>query len=180
MAAAGAHKGDESRWMVDGGRPAKPDHTEGHSAYATLYCTGHQVRAPEWASIGHWVVHSLHGDVDGIRSCPQVHCCFCALTPITCQLCTNCVCLPCLRPMLHQDGGVRLWDMFSEVPMLLGCAPSREAASVLDARAVARPVSTLEFAWEQGLLITGHEGGEVRAKCHAPPQPPNLSITGMT
>jgi hypothetical protein len=27
---------------------------------------------------------------------------------------------------------------------------------------VAAPVSTLEFAWEQGLLVSGHQGGEVR------------------
>jgi hypothetical protein len=52
--------------------------------------------------------------------------------------------------------------MYSEVPLLLGCVPSPEAAAALGARGAARPVSTLEFAWEQGLLITGHEGGEVR------------------
>jgi len=57
---------------------------------------------------------------------------------------------------------VRLWDMYTAAPLLLGHAPTREASSVLTARAVPRPVSTLEFAWEQGLLITGHEGGEVR------------------
>jgi len=31
------------RWLLDGGRPAKPDHADGKSPYATLYCTGHQV-----------------------------------------------------------------------------------------------------------------------------------------
>lgn len=56
---------------------------------------------------------------------------------------------------------MRLWDMYSEVPLLLGRVPSPKAAAALEERAPARPVSTLEFAWEQGLLITGHEGGEV-------------------
>ncbi|KAI8474766.1 MAG: hypothetical protein J3K34DRAFT_490656 [Monoraphidium minutum] len=99
LAGAGAA---QWRWIVDGGRPARPEHAAGQLAYATLYCTG------------------------------------------------------------HEDGAVRLWDVFSEVPMLLGTVPSREAHSALGARGTARPVSTLEFAWEQGLLITGHEGGEVR------------------
>lgn len=64
--------------------------------------------------------------------------------------------------MRPQDGGVRIWDMAAQQPQLLGCAPTRGAGGALAVRAPARPVSTLEFAWEQGLLITGHEGGEVR------------------
>jgi hypothetical protein len=52
--------------------------------------------------------------------------------------------------------------MYTAAPLLLGCVPAPAAAAVLAGRAPARPVSTLEFAWEQGLLITGHEGGEVR------------------
>lgn len=46
--------------------------------------------------------------------------------------------------------------------MLLGSVPSTSAASALGKRSQARAVSTLEFAWEQGLLISGHQGGEVR------------------
>ncbi|GBF90963.1 hypothetical protein Rsub_03818 [Raphidocelis subcapitata] len=63
----------------------------------------------------------------------------------------------------HQDGTVRLWDAYGSAPLPLGAAPSAEAAAALAGRgAAAAPVSTLEFAWEQGLLISGHEGGEVR------------------
>jgi hypothetical protein len=62
----------------------------------------------------------------------------------------------------HSDGGVRLWAMHGEVPQLLGVAPSRAAAKALQGQRVS-PVSTLEFAWEQGLLVSGHEGGEVCA-----------------
>eukprot|EP00877_Chromochloris_zofingiensis_P001873 jgi/Chrzof1/11687/Cz06g05130.t1 len=87
------------RWIVDGGRPSKPDT---RPAYGVVYCTG------------------------------------------------------------HQDGCVQLWDMYTHVPMLLGAVPSTAASKALGSRAAARPVSTLEFAWEQGLLISGHEGGEVR------------------
>ena len=61
----------------------------------------------------------------------------------------------------HQDSGVRLWDMYEDVPVLLGVAPSAAAVAALEGKAQAGVVSTLEFAWEQGLLITGHEGGEV-------------------
>lgn len=60
-----------------------------------------------------------------------------------------------------QDGAVRLWDMFGEVPLLLGTVPSRQAVVALSGHSASRPVTTLEFAWEQGLLIIGHEGGEV-------------------
>jgi hypothetical protein len=63
----------------------------------------------------------------------------------------------------HADGRVRLWDMYGEVPLLLGVVPSSAAAAALGSRAEAATVSTLEFAWEQGLLISGHQGGEVRA-----------------
>lgn len=90
------------RWIVDGGRPSKPDT---RPAYGVVYCTG------------------------------------------------------------HQDGCVQLWDMYTHVPMLLGAVPSTAASKALGSRAAARPVSTLEFAWEQGLLISGHEGGEVGDKC---------------
>eukprot|EP00879_Flechtneria_rotunda_P011333 GHRR01011838.1.p1 GENE.GHRR01011838.1~~GHRR01011838.1.p1 ORF type:complete len:1352 (+),score=605.93 GHRR01011838.1:400-4455(+) len=72
----------------------------------------------------------------------------------------------------HVDGCVRLWDMTAHAPQLLGCVPSSAALKGLEAALVvgsdtARaagqvPVSTLEFAWEQGLLISGHQGGEVR------------------
>jgi hypothetical protein len=51
--------------------------------------------------------------------------------------------------------------MYEEVPVLLGVAPSAAAVAALEGKAQAGVVSTLEFAWEQGLLITGHEGGEV-------------------
>jgi hypothetical protein len=64
----------------------------------------------------------------------------------------------------HSDGGVRLWAMHGEVPQLLGLAPSNAAAKALRGQRVS-PVSTLEFAWEQGLLVSGHEGGEVSAQC---------------
>ncbi|KAF8064591.1 hypothetical protein HT031_003392 [Scenedesmus sp. PABB004] len=64
----------------------------------------------------------------------------------------------------HADGGVRLWAMHGEAPQLLGAVPSAAARRALQARGAARgaSVSTLEFAWEQGLLVSGHEGGEVR------------------
>jgi hypothetical protein len=66
----------------------------------------------------------------------------------------------------HSDGAVHLWDMHGQAPSLLGCAPSGAASSALAAastrRGKAAAVSTLEFAWEQGLIISGHEGGEVR------------------
>jgi len=68
----------------------------------------------------------------------------------------------------RQDGLVRMWDLYSEVPYLLGTAPSPEAAAALSAHSIgggsgaARPVTALQFAWEQGLVITGHAGGEVR------------------
>jgi hypothetical protein len=62
----------------------------------------------------------------------------------------------------HSDGGVRLWAMHGEAPQLLGLAPSSAAAKALQGQRVS-PVSTLEFAWEQGLLVSGHEGGEVSA-----------------
>lgn len=63
----------------------------------------------------------------------------------------------------HADGGVALWEMHSEAPRLLGAAPSSSARQALEAQGLAKaaPVSTLEFAWEQGLLVSGHEGGEV-------------------
>jgi hypothetical protein len=65
----------------------------------------------------------------------------------------------------HADGAVRLWDMHDEAPQLLGTVPSSAAAHALSSARKTRPtaVSTLEFAWEQGLLISGHEGGEVGA-----------------
>lgn len=55
--------------------------------------------------------------------------------------------------------------MHGEAPQLLGTAPSNTAKQALNAQGwgKASPVSTLEFAWEQGLLVSGHEGGEVRA-----------------
>lgn len=68
-----------------------------------------------------------------------------------------------------QDGRVRLWDMYAEAPLLLGHVPAPAAGAALAARAPPRPVSVLEFAWEQGLLITGHDGGEVRPRCSTAP-----------
>lgn len=64
----------------------------------------------------------------------------------------------------HSDGAVRLWDMHGPVPQLLGSVPSSAAAHALSSirKTRAAAVCTLEFAWEQGLLISGHEGGEVR------------------
>lgn len=64
----------------------------------------------------------------------------------------------------HSDGAVRLWDMHGQVPQLLGSVPSSAAAHALSSirKTRAAAVCTLEFAWEQGLLISGHEGGEVR------------------
>lgn len=63
----------------------------------------------------------------------------------------------------HSDGAVRLWDMHGQVPQLLGTVPSSAAAHALSSirKTKASAVCTLEFAWEQGLLISGHEGGEV-------------------
>jgi hypothetical protein len=63
----------------------------------------------------------------------------------------------------HSDGAVSLWDMHGQVPQLLGSIPSSAAAhAVYSIRRTRAPaVCTLEFAWEQGLLISGHEGGEV-------------------
>lgn len=56
--------------------------------------------------------------------------------------------------------------MYAQVPQLLGRVPSAAASQALQGvrwpRATA--VCTLEFAWEQGLLITGHEGGEVSSR----------------
>lgn len=69
--------------------------------------------------------------------------------------------------------------MVAESPHLLGCAPSAGAAAALTARAPPRPVSTIEFAWEQGLLITGHEGGEVRVKKGAQPSRPHAAACRM-
>lgn len=70
----------------------------------------------------------------------------------------------------HSDGAVRLWDMAGQVPQLLGTVPSAAAASALSSirRTKAAAVCTLEFAWEQGLLITGHEGGEVKQAVSQP------------
>lgn len=62
----------------------------------------------------------------------------------------------------HEDGAARLWDLRSDVPHLLGAAPGREASAALAARGRARPVTVVEFCWERGLLVTGHQGGEVR------------------
>lgn len=64
----------------------------------------------------------------------------------------------------HSDGAVRLWDMHGQVPQLVGTVPSSAAAHALSSirRTRVPAVCTLEFAWEQGLLISGHEGGEVR------------------
>lgn len=63
----------------------------------------------------------------------------------------------------HADGGVRLWAMHGQAPQLLGKVPSDPAKQMLKGKGLAQaaPVSTLEFAWEQGLLVSGHEGGEV-------------------
>jgi len=63
----------------------------------------------------------------------------------------------------HSDGAVRLWDMHGQVPKLLGTVPSSAAAHALSSirKTKAAAACTLEFAWEQGLLISGHEGGEV-------------------
>ncbi|GBF96648.1 hypothetical protein Rsub_09281 [Raphidocelis subcapitata] len=62
----------------------------------------------------------------------------------------------------HQDGAVRLWELHGNAPSLLGRAPSREAAAALGSAPPPRAVSAVAFSWEQGLLVTGHEGGEVR------------------
>lgn len=66
----------------------------------------------------------------------------------------------------HSDGAVRLWDMHGQVPKLLGTVPSSAAAHALSSirKTKAAAVCTLEFAWEQGLLISGHEGGEVSTR----------------
>lgn len=70
--------------------------------------------------------------------------------------------IPCIC-FTAQDGAVRLWDMRCVTPRLLGSAPSPEAAAALAARGGgARPVTAIEFGWEHGVLVTGHEGGEVR------------------
>lgn len=63
----------------------------------------------------------------------------------------------------HSDGAVRLWDMHAQAPQLLGTVPSSAAAHALSSGRKMRSsaVCTLEFAWEQGLLISGHESGEV-------------------
>jgi hypothetical protein len=61
----------------------------------------------------------------------------------------------------QQDGIVRLWELYGTAPSLLGRAPSHQAAATL-AAGPTRAVSALAFSWEQGLLVTGHEGGEVR------------------
>eukprot|EP00878_Enallax_costatus_P027200 GHUV01029262.1.p1 GENE.GHUV01029262.1~~GHUV01029262.1.p1 ORF type:complete len:638 (+),score=216.01 GHUV01029262.1:649-2562(+) len=63
----------------------------------------------------------------------------------------------------HADGSVRLWAMHGQAPQLLGKVPSNVAKQALKSKGLAKaaPVSTLEFAWEQGLLVSGHEGGEV-------------------
>lgn len=80
--------------------------------------------------------------------------------PVTASSSSNYATLYCTG---HSDGVVRLWDMHGQVPTLLGAAPSRAAAEALGSmRRRTAAVSTLEMAWEQGLLITGHEGGEVR------------------
>jgi hypothetical protein len=43
--ACAAGGGDHQwRWLVGGGRAARPDRREGQSPYGTLYCTGHRVR----------------------------------------------------------------------------------------------------------------------------------------
>jgi hypothetical protein len=72
----------------------------------------------------------------------------------------------------HSDGAVRLWDMHGQAPQLLGTVPSSAAAHALSSvrRTRVPAVCTLEFAWEQGLLISGHEGGEVswRVLCGEP------------
>lgn len=50
------------------------------------------------------------------------------------------------------------------MPVLLGSVPSTIAGPMLAQRGAAagQAVTAIEFVWEQGLLLTGHEGGEVR------------------
>jgi hypothetical protein len=181
-ALVGCSPGDSNAWqdLLGGGRPARQDHSEGHSAYGTLYCTGHEVmgecvhggitasgaskhktRRAGWrlqdANL-HTLTWTVTVHLRGYSVLVKAAVCVRELTTAS----THNSCLSCTNVCRPQDGGVRLWDMQAQAPQLLGCAPSPEAAAALSVRAAARPVSTLECAWEQGLLITGHEGGEVR------------------
>ncbi|MEW5299954.1 MAG: hypothetical protein WDW36_002922 [Sanguina aurantia] len=64
----------------------------------------------------------------------------------------------------HKDGGVTLWDLSSEVPQPLAAAPpachrSRAGGGPPPLRAC----TAVALCWEQGLLLTGHAKGELRA-----------------
>ncbi|GAX80417.1 hypothetical protein CEUSTIGMA_g7856.t1 [Chlamydomonas eustigma] len=62
----------------------------------------------------------------------------------------------------HQDGHVRLWDMYGEQPQLLLSAPSDAAARPGGLGPNLKSVTVLELRWEHGVLVTGHSKGEVR------------------
>lgn len=58
----------------------------------------------------------------------------------------------------YKDGSARLWDMATGCPRLLAVAATPEADWLPPARAV----SCVLLVWQAGLLVVGHQKGEVR------------------
>lgn len=56
-----------------------------------------------------------------------------------------------------------LWDLSSEVPQPLATAPLPTTAAALAEAPPLRSCTAVALCWEQGLLLTGHAKGEVRA-----------------
>lgn len=67
----------------------------------------------------------------------------------------------------HQDGHVRLWDVFGEQPRLLLTAPSGLSSRGHPGGGPwLKSVTVLELLWEHGVLVTGHAKGEVSVCAH--------------